>query len=184
MNFSQNIIQERDLTDYEQALELIGVKEFKFDFKNMCKNGKIKLYIDEIKIDSVLQHKEFVFNLSRVKNLKENVLKVFSFTQADTSSFLKIKLIHPSMAVSLPLNMKGSNSEPHIWKCFEIGKLEYDKKVPLLLYGSMWDDEFNGQKIKRFCWGTDLKRDMSNVELKKIPHMIVLGYELVKTESE
>jgi hypothetical protein len=49
------------------------------------------------------------------------------------------------------------------------------------MYGSMWEDELpDGRKIKRFCWGATLKRDMSNEELDNIQDMFVISYKLTK----
>ena len=41
-------------------------------------------------------------------------------------------------------------------------------------------DTLNGVQIRRFCWDDEVDREMKNETLKKVEHMILISYMLVK----
>ncbi|MCD6201714.1 MAG: hypothetical protein J7K46_07895 [Bacteroidales bacterium] len=43
-----------------------------------------------------------------------------------------------------------------------------------------WPDTLNGVQIRRFCWDDEVDREMKNETLKKVEHMILISYMLVK----
>lgn len=88
-------------------------------------------------------------------------------------------------ALSAPLKLRPlRNTEEaprYSYDCrpFIIKPLEAEKqRVPLLLVGSYWWDEKFG--VHRFCGVNEFAPDMTDEELKFIPHYYVIGVEIEK----
>jgi hypothetical protein len=57
-------------------------------------------------------------------------------------------------------------------------KFEIGKEFPIALYGAWWDDTSNGKKVKRFCSAAELNADLSNPQLKLIPHYYLICFKV------
>jgi hypothetical protein len=108
-------------------------------------------------------------------------MKIIARRDDNKSESFIVKFLFPTMMAQSSIEIHEEYRSEHIWKAFEEGEVVYEEKVPILMYGSMWEDELpDGRKIKRFCWGATLKRDMSNEELDNIQDMFVISYKLTK----
>jgi hypothetical protein len=178
---AQKLENELQLADIKDALEMTGLHIYKYDFGNIEPGYLLTFYIEEIIKDTVFDSKELRFMPVEEGSGKENIMKIIAKRDDYKSESFIIKFVFPTMMYQSPVKLHEDYRIEHIWKAFEEGDLFYERKTPLLLYGSMWEDELpDGMKVKRFCWDTTLKRDMSNEELENIEHMFVIGYELTK----
>jgi len=176
---AQKLDNELQLDDVKDALEMAGFNIFKFDFGNIKPGHSLTVYIEEIIQDTVYNSKELRFMPVKEGSGKENIMKIIARRDDYTSESFIIKFFFPTMINQSSVDIHEDYRTVHIWKPFEEGELVYGEKTPILMYGSMWEVEFpNGVKVKKFCWGTTLKRDMSNEELDNIEHMFLISYKL------
>jgi hypothetical protein len=177
--------QKRDndlkIEDVKNALEMAGFNIYKYDFGNIESGHLLTVYIEELIQDTVFNSKEMRFMPVQEGSGKENIMKIIARQDDSESESFIIKFLFPTMMNQSPIEIHEDYRSEHIWMPFEEGEVVYEEKIPILMYGAMWEDELpSGMKIKRFCWGTTLKRDMSNEELDNIEHMFVISYELTK----
>jgi hypothetical protein len=178
---AQKLDNELQIEDVKDALEIAGFNIFKYDFGNIEPGFLLKVYIEERIQDTVFNSKEFMFLPVQEGSGKENIMKIIARRDDNISESFIVKFLFPTMMSQSPIEIHEDYRSEHIWIAFEEGEVVYEEKVPILMYGSMWEDELpDGRKIKRFCWGATLKRDMSNEELDNIEHMFVISYILTK----
>jgi len=174
---SQERIEDLNTKDINDAIEMLGVDIFKFNFDPIQNDYRLKIYLEEIAKDSVINRK--VKNFGQWGNdSKHKRLKIISNTKKD--SVATFKLLHPNMEIMTRFNIKPTYRKAHYWKPIKQNELNYSGKTPLIFYGMSWEDEYNGQKIRRFCWRNEIARKMENDNLDKIEHMILISYELEK----
>lgn len=174
---SQELIEDLNTKDLNDAIEMLGIDIFKFNFDSIENDYGLKIYLEEIAKDSVI--KQQVKNFGPWDNeSKHKRLKIISETKKD--SVVKIKLLHPNMEIMPKFDIKPVYRKAHFWEPIKQNGLNYDEKTPLIFYGMSWEDEYKGKKIRRFCWGEKITRKMDNENLDKIEHMILISYELVK----
>ena len=178
---SQERIENINTKELNDAIEMLGVDIFKFSFDSIENDYGLKLYLEEITKDSVITR--VVKNFGQWKNgSKHKKLKIISNTKKD--SVAAIKLLHPNMEIMTKFDIKSIYRNAHYWKPIKQNGLNYDEKTPLIFYGMSWEDEYEGKKIRRFCWGDEITRKMDNENLDKIEHMILISYKLVKPSSK
>ncbi|KJF42931.1 DUF5041 domain-containing protein [Draconibacterium sediminis] len=177
LSFAQKSISELNSKDLRASLKLLGVEVFKYDFSDAEPNCGLTIYIEEYNKDSLLSSHPFNFGLWD-KDLGEKEFELIAKVSSDTTQTYWLNLIHPKMQVKDRINVAPEFRNAHYWMEIEEGELEYDKKIPLLFYGQAWEDEIQGMKIRRFCWGQAIGRDMKNENLEKIEHMVLISYEL------
>lgn len=178
---AQKLDNNLQIEDVKDALEMAGFNIFKYDFGNIEPGHLLTVYIEELIHDTVFNSKEFRFMTVKEGSGKENIMKIIARQNDYKSESFIVKFLFPTMMNQSPVEIHEDYRSEHIWKAFEEGEVVYEEKIPILMYGSMWEDELpSGMKIKRFCWGTTLKRDMSNEELDSIEHMFVISYKLTK----
>lgn len=111
---------------------------------------------------------------------EQKEFKLISYIESDSFDVYWLNLVHPNMELNSRINIPAEYSNAHYWMKIAPGAVEYDTKVPLLFCGLSWEDEIQGIKIGRFCWGEDIQRAMQNETLDNIEHMILISYELKK----
>lgn len=178
---AQKLDNDLQIEDVKDALEIAGFKIFKYDFGNIEPGYFLTVYIEELIQDTVFNSKEFMFLPVQEGSGKENIMKIIAQRDDNISKSFIVKFLFPTMMAQSRIEIHEDYRTEHIWLAFEEGEVAYEEKVPILLYGSTWEDELpDGRKIKRFCWGATLKRDMSNEELDNIEDMFVISYKLTK----
>ena len=167
--------------DLKEALELAGLNIYKFDFGNIEPGYLLTVFIEELIHDTVFNSKEFMFMPAQEGSGKENIMRIIARRDDNETESFTIKFLFPTGIAQSPIEIHEDYRSEHIWMAFEEGEAVYEEKVPILMYGTMWEDELpDGTKINRFCWGTTLKRDMSNEELDNIKDMFIISYKLSK----
>ena len=68
----------------------------------------------------------------------------------------------------------------HMGKIFKSQPLVPGKKIPLLLYGSMWHDSTLPKDAVRFCMERQLAPDFSSEAFTSMPHFYLIFVELVQ----
>lgn len=68
----------------------------------------------------------------------------------------------------------------HMGKIFKSQPLVPGKKIPLLLYGSMWHDASLPKDAVRFCMERQLAPDFSSEAFTSMPHYYLIFVELVQ----
>lgn len=68
----------------------------------------------------------------------------------------------------------------HMGKIFKSQPLIPGKKIPLLLYGSMWHDSSLPKDAVRFCMERQLAPDFSSEAFTNMPHYYLIFVELVQ----
>lgn len=173
---AQELVQNLNFDDVKKAFKLANIELFKFDFDYVDTTKNLIIHVDELYKDSIANHKQFNFGTWNSSETKQ--FTVLSKINSDKDSIYFITLSHLRMELSTRFNISPEYRKAHYWMNIEQEKIAYDQKVPLLFYGQAWEDEFNGQKILKFCWGDEVTRKMDNPSIKNIDHMILISYEL------
>ena len=177
LGFGQKSITELDSKDLRSSLKLLGVEVFKYDFSDVEPNCGLTIFVDEYNKDSLVSSKPFNFgSWDKVPENKE--FELISKVSSDTAQTYWLNLIHPRMQMVTRVDVAPEFRNAHYWMEIEQGKIEYEKKIPLFFYGQSWEAELQGMKIRRFCWGEAVGRDMKNESLENIEHMVLISYEL------
>ncbi|MFO7981469.1 MAG: DUF5041 domain-containing protein [Candidatus Aminicenantes bacterium] len=59
------------------------------------------------------------------------------------------------------------------------------KKIPLLFYGSEWDEIIDEKKVPRFCSHNEISPKLDDDTIKFIPHFIVVvSYVFEETKQQ
>lgn len=165
--------------DIQAALNMIGIDIFKYDFSKKTENSGLIVHLDEIANDSIIKSKSYNFGtLDSTAKIKD--LRIIPYISSDTASVYWIKIGYSKMELKQRFDIPNEFRNAHYWLQIEPGEIEYNKKIPLVLCGMSWESEINGMKIRRFCWGTKVDREMKNKTLKNVKHMILISYELAE----
>ena len=176
---AQPPVDKLDTGDISSAMKMLGVEIFKYDFSKQDLGYKLVIHIEEIIDGAVTQNKRYELGNWGQEQIKKE-LTVISKITSDTTSTYWLKLSHPNMEIMQRFSITAPFRQIHFWKQITPSEIEYNKKIPLLFYGMGWEDILKGRKVLRFCWGEEVNRDMQNPTLKKIRHMILISYELIK----
>jgi hypothetical protein len=175
---AQPQVEKLDSDDISSAIKMLGLEIFKYDFSKQDLQYSLVIHVDEIVNTTIVKNKSY--KLGSWTAEQEKKIKIISKVTSDTASTYWLKISHPNMETQERFNIPKEFIKIHFWKQITSGEIEYNKKTPLLFYGTGWEAVLNGRKVLRFCWGEEVSRDMSNPTLKKIEHMILISYELVK----
>ncbi|PKQ67530.1 hypothetical protein BZG01_07275 [Labilibaculum manganireducens] len=176
---AQKLNKELESSDINEALNMMGVDIFKFDFDSVDLNYNLTLYLEEYIEDSIMIKKSFNMGKWSSDNIQKEI-KLISKISSDTTKTFWFKIIHPNRQQTVRFDILPEFRSVHYWKEITADNIAYGKKTPLLFLGMAWEDSYNGMKIRRFCWGEDVKCDLKNETLKKIKHKILLSYQLEK----
>jgi len=175
---AQTFDPELTTEDLKAALKLTGINIFKYDFDSAKAGYKMILFLEEMVKDSVITRKEYT--IREWKNDEPRTLTILSKVPSPRTETYWINVIHPRMQFLERFDIQEKYRQPHYWKEIKQGAIVYEKKTPLLFYSMAWPDTLNGVQIMRFCWGDEVDREMKNETLKKVEHMILISYMLVK----
>ena len=175
---SQELMKQVNTDDVKNALEMLGVNIFKYDFSHVENDCQLKMYYEEFAGDSVISQKVWNF-YNWEKDEQPKTLKIIAST-ANKDGKYEIRTIHPNATRTYTFDIIEKYREPHYWKTIKQEYLVYNKKTPLVFYGMSWEEELRGKKVRRFCWRTEITREMDNKQLEKVEHMILISYQLNK----
>lgn len=178
-------ISKKDLID---ALSFAGIDIISLDLKKVDKNYSFRVIIDEyagkdnlICSDTAISQfteyrkptKEEKWEIKYIDNLKV-ISKVIN------NSFDKIYLmfITDKFSAYRELHIDEDYQRKHYWVRFAKSDFKIGEKIPLLFYGSEWDDIIDGKKVPRFCSHKEVSPDLDDETIKFIPHFFVVSYML------
>jgi len=176
---AQSLNKTLEPKDVSTALKMMGLEVFKFDFESVKDGYNLIVHIEEFENDSIIKHKKHQFG-SWKPEAKTKELKLFSKISSNTTETYWLSIVHLNGECTDRFDIASQFRKKHYWLPIKQGEIVYEQKMPLLFYGMAWEDELNGIKVLRFCWGEKVDRDMKNETLKKVEHKILISYELVK----
>ncbi len=180
---AQKLKKEMGNEDVAAALKMIGIEFFEFDFKEVKENYSLHIYVDEYEKDSILLTKNYNFGQWK-SSAEPKTFKLLSKIESDTASMYVFNILCPNMEISIPFKVLPRFRKVHYWQPIKEGTIEYNKKIPLLFLGMAWEAEFQGMKIKRFCWGEEIGRELDNESMDKVVHKFVISYKLIEKARE
>jgi len=74
------------------------------------------------------------------------------------------------------LDIDEDYQRKHYWVRFAKSDFKIGEKIPLLFYGSEWDDIIDGKKVPRFCIHKPVSPDLDDETIKFMPHFFVVSY--------
>ena len=167
--------------DLLATVQFAGIELFKTRLNEVPVEKTLTVYLKEFSkdkgesiADTILLAEttfyKFATDTTWTKNPIESI-EIYTQREYETSEDLYIQarisgVIGEKKRIRIPLNFNVL----HSWRTIRMGKFQIGKEIPILLYGSWWDDTLNGRKVKRFCSAEELNSDLSNPELKLIPH--------------
>ncbi len=172
--FSQERILNYNSTDIESLFHFLGIHIYKWHFDTIPDNYDFILYFDEYEDDSLVNSYREPINAYYLKGVKRNDLLLILKQSKDSVIHINCEFIFDPVETKFKYPLK-TKAGLFSWKTFETGKIEFDKKIPLILFGEYWKDK---NDMYRFCWKDAPKRDMSNEEFLKIKHKVIIGYVL------
>ena len=190
INYAQFIedyemILKEDLVD---ALSFAGVDIIKINLGEVNSNYSFKIIIDEyagkdnfIKSDTVISHFTEYNKPSKDGNWEKHYIDSLRLiSKVLNNSFDKIYLIFSTgpFSVNAIMNLEKKYQKKHYWVKFSKADLIIGDKIPILFYGSEWDDMINGVKVPRFCSKKELSRDLDEETIQFIPHYFIISYKL------
>ena len=137
-NYSQSTSTDYNDEDINTAFELLGLNLNKLDFTGVKENTYIIVTVDEHIPDSIIYSKTYYFDPSKVKENQSNEIKIYSKRASYHSETIWLNIVHPSMQVLDRFDLDEQFQDKHYWRDFEPGKLEYERKIPVLVYGMAW----------------------------------------------
>jgi len=178
----------KDITheDVIEALQFAGIDIFKFSVNSFNKNYDFYIFVDEFtqagglkRVDTLLAHQTEFQQYSDDKSLETKHIDHFRFiTKVLNNTYDTIYLYISTNYVSIlkELHIAKEFSRKHYWVRFSQQETEINKTIPLLFYGSEWDDIIDGKKVSRFCSRKELKPELSDPTIKLIPHYFIISY--------
>lgn len=190
-SFQADIIDKVDLL---KALELAGVRVFKFPLAPFDKKYKLTVKLDEY-IDgkcssskSIYIHENNLYtHFERDSSSKDSLpvlytdyidqLLFYTKSESDSTAILKLETYAGAdmMRIKAP---KIRKFQFYNWRCYSKTDWVPDRDIPLLVYASSWYDT-KGQ-IERFCGAVDLSLDEKETAtlLRSSPHYFVISYKV------
>jgi len=176
-------ITKEDLID---ALSFAGIDIISLDLEKVNQNYTFKIIIDEyagkgnfISSDTAISQsteyrkptKDGEWEIDYIDSLRV-ISKVIN------NSFDKIYLMFITEKFSsyAALDIDGDYQRKHYWVRFAKSDFKVGEKIPLLFYGSEWDDIIDGKKVPRFCIHKEVSPDLDDDTMKFIPHFFVVSY--------
>jgi len=180
---SYDDVSQEDLID---ALSFAGIDIIHLDLEKVNQNYTFKIIIDEYAgkdnlISSNVEMKDPTEYRKRTKdgNIEKkyiNRLRVIS--KVTNNSFDQIFLMFETEPIAKysVLNIDEEFQRKHYWVRFSKSDFEVGKKIPLLFYGSEWDEIIDGKKVPRFCSHIEISPDLDDETIQYMPHFFVVSY--------
>ena len=183
---ANNMYNQSDIStlDLLEALEMAGVRVYKFDIGKMNKLYKFQIYAEEyvngkrIKTDTLVDYNnEYGFWVDEEYNPAYiDQIKVFTKTE---ENYAKINIRTYAMGSTKEINLgKTDHRQFYNWRAYDDTKWKLNEKVPLLIFASSWlDKQYN---FHRFCGVVKLKENDKGTQelLDYSPNYVVLSYKI------
>lgn len=119
------------------------------------------------------------------ENYWENIrdLSIYLRHMSDNDSVAIIRISEPNIGKSISVQLKLHPIDSfgvymYDTRDFELKKMEHDKDIPLLLYGSWWYEP--STSLFRFCGENEIDVEKKAAILKYIPHYYIIGIRMKK----
>lgn len=178
-------ISKKDLID---ALSFAGIDIISLDLGKVDRNYAFKVIIEEYAgkdnlISSDTAISSFTEYQKPTKDGKWEIKYIDSLrliSKVINNSFDKIFLMFTTEKFSAyrELNIDEDYQRKHYWVRFAKSDFKIGVKIPLLFYGSEWDDIIDGKKVPRFCSKIEVSTDLDDETIKFIPHFFIVSYLL------
>ncbi len=184
-------VSKKDLID---ALSLAGIDIIHLDLEKVDRNYTLKVIVDEYAgkgnlINSYTEVKRLIDYQQQTKegNIEKkyiNHLRVIS--KVTNNSFDQIFLMFSTEKFGKysVLNIDEEFQRKHYWVPFAKSDFKIGKKIPLLFYGSEWDEIIDGKKVPRFCSLPEMSPDLDDDTVKFIPHFFIMSYVFEETKQQ
>lgn len=173
----------KDLID---ALSFAGIDIISLDLGKVDRNYAFKVIIEEYTgkdnlISSNIAISQFTEYRKPTKDGKWEIKYIDSLrliSKVINNSFDKIFLMFTTEKFSAyrELNLDEDYQRKHYWVRFAKSDFKIGEKIPLLFYGSEWDDIIDGKKVPRFCSKMEVSTDLDDETIKFIPHFFIISY--------
>lgn len=196
LNYAQFIddydnINKEDIID---VLEFSGINIIKLKLEELNENHTFKIILDEyagknnfIKSDTLInyftQYEVFVTDKEYVDKYL-NSLKLYSRIINNKYDVLYLQLKAGIITTNKNIMIKEPYQKKHYWVKFKKTEFQTGLKIPLLFYGSEWDETFNGITHPMFCSYKEISPTLSDESLEKIPHFYIISYQYDKIERK
>ena len=178
----------KDITEKDviEALQFAGIDIFKFPVNSFDKNLRFYVVADEYtqsgglkRVDTLLTFDTEYHEYSADQHQVTKHIDSFRFlTKVLNNSYDNVYLYVSANNVSAwrELHVAKEFNRKHYWVRFAQQETEIGKTIPLLFFGSEWDDVIDGRKVTRFCSHNELKPELSDPTIKYIPHYFIISY--------
>lgn len=183
-----NSYQANDITktDMLKALELAGVRVFKFQLSPFNKQYKLTVSIDEYVNGQKTSTKDlYAIGKNTYTHFEDTTLffdyidelTFYTKTYNDSSVFLQLETYAGTDGIKLTTS-KTRKYQFYNWRRFSKTSWQLNKTIPLLVCASSWYAAENN--VERFCGVVDLSRDEkeTNELLQKSPHYYMISYKV------
>jgi len=196
LNYSQFLKNHENVSreDLIDALSFAGIDIIHLDLEKVDRNYTLKVIIDEYAgkgnlISSHTEVKRLIEYRQRTKegNIEKKYIKYLRvISKVTSSSFDQIFLMFSTEKFEKysVLSINEKFQKKHYWVPFAKSDFEVSRKIPLLFYGSEWDEIIDGKKVPRFCSHTEMSPDLDDDTVKFIPHFFVVSYVFEETKQQ
>lgn len=177
------------IKDLEEAIALAGINIFHFDISTPQEASyKLYLFLDEFENKKLIKEKEIIrFNATYTifegnKELEKMIDQLRIINHKFDNEGLhggrqnKTQVKTAAGANTFLFTLDEKYQYPHEFRKFKKSPLTIGKKVPLLMYGSYWNDG----NFVRFCTQREMDPDFSNDAFNLMPHYYVFSYQWVR----
>jgi hypothetical protein len=178
-------ISKKDLID---ALSFTGLDIINLDLEKVDRNYAFKVIIEEYAgkdnlISSNIAISEFTEYKKPAEDGKWEIKYIHSLrliSKVMNNSFDKIFLMFSTEKFDAyrELDIDGAYQRKHYWVRFAKSDFKIGTKIPLLFYGSEWDDIIDGKKVPRFCSKIEVSTALDDETIKFITHFFIVSYML------
>lgn len=167
----------QNITD---ALKMLNTEIFNINLPvDSMKTYKLLVYMDEYEKDMVLKHHEVEWDDRIGLNTRtgnKGTLSIVLYKKSDSTILTSISTAGGQIV--FPIKKSPQYNIEHVSKLFSPQTLLPGKKIPVLLYGSMWHDPTLPAGAVRFCMERKLATDFSSEAFKNMPHYYIFSLEL------
>ncbi|MFA6540895.1 MAG: DUF5041 domain-containing protein [Bacteroidota bacterium] len=174
--------------DVIEALQFAGIDIFKIPLDSIKQNYGFSIIADEyvtkdsiIFSDTLLSYFTVYGKYNEKMKAEDAFIDHFRFvSKILNNSYEKIFLLISTNSVETwrEMTIDKKYARKHYWVRFAKQPQVIGQKIPLLFYGSEWDNIINGKKVPRYCSREELTKELNDPTIKFIPHFFIISYEL------
>lgn len=170
------------LENIDDALKILNFSIYNFNLPvDSQKTYLMKVYLEEYDKGMKLKKGDTVIYETIGKEAIRKVEPKLSLIIRDVNDTTITMLFRTPGGERLsPVKKAAIYSIKHMGKIFKPQPLVPDKKIPLLLYGSMWHDSSLPKGAVRFCMERQLAPDFSSEAFTSMPHYYLIFVELTE----